>query len=68
LESAGDPLPGYEVTLLLSADGQHYSISVLKKEGDCSHVGLYSSDVGIIYRAKPIDYEESATTVALSKN
>jgi hypothetical protein len=68
LQESSDPLPGFQLDLLLSTDHEHYSLSVLKKSGDCSHIGLYSSDVGIIYRAKPIDYEEPATTAALKKD
>ena len=63
--SADDPLPGFDVKLILSADGQHYSLSVLKKKGgDCSFVGLSSSDTGIIYRTMAIDYA-APTTAAL---
>ncbi len=49
-----DPLPGYDLRLLVTGDGKSYSLIATKKEGDCRHVGATTDERGLIYLIEPM--------------
>jgi hypothetical protein len=49
LQSVTDPLPGYVLHLLVSADGSSYQLSIRQKTAaDCSQ-GVFSDETGIVF-------------------
>ena len=54
LQSERDVLPGWELRLVVSGDGNSYKLSLIEKEDRCKF-GFFSDEVGIIYHGKAID-------------
>jgi len=52
--SSNDPLPGYNLRLLVAADGKSYSLVATKKDGECRHVGATTDERGLIYLIEPM--------------
>ena len=54
-----EAIPGYHLSLLVSADGSAYSVSVRDTDsGECG-VSLFSDQNGLIYRGAPLDCSET---------
>jgi hypothetical protein len=52
LQSINDPLPGFRVHLLTSANGSSYQLSIQEKAKDCG-VGLFTDETGVIFEGRP---------------
>jgi hypothetical protein len=51
LQSEADPLPGYEVRLLVSPDGGAYQLSILDKKA-CG-TDLFTDESGVVFEGRP---------------
>ncbi len=54
LQAGSEPLPGFELRIVVAGDGKSYKLSLAEKEGKCRW-GLFSDDRGLIYHGKAID-------------
>lgn len=49
-----DPLPGYNLRLIVAPDGKAYAITATKDDGPCRLIGATTDDRGIIYLIEPL--------------
>ena len=49
-----EPVPGWQLRLVVAPDGQSYKLSLIQKDGAC-RFGYFSDEAGIIYHGKAID-------------
>jgi hypothetical protein len=55
LQPTVSSLPGYHLSLLVSADGTAYSISLRATDSNGCGVSLFSDQSGLIYQGTPLD-------------
>jgi hypothetical protein len=54
LGTADDPLPGYNVRLLVAPDGKSYALSAARTDGPCKLLGAVTDERGIIFLTEPL--------------
>ena len=67
LQSETNPLPGYQLRLLISQDGSSYQLSIRERTADCA-TGLFSDETGIIFEGHTLDARQSRCNTARQEN
>jgi len=49
-----EPIPGWQLQIVVGPEGQSYKLSLIEKSGPC-RFGYFSDEVGIIYHGKAIN-------------